>query len=242
MLQHAGLADNNKRPTKTMHDPDTKLILLGDLVHAKSRQRYSALAGVRRYDEHNSKHLANVEAAQEAILWDIKNFASAVPEGQVTILMGNHDYNIITPKQGALRSDNVAHLEWHGQTGNSLDAELCQWITSWPYEKVIEGIHFAHVGPLPEHNLTTRGFISRTVAGGFTKIKTFLKTPTTASVSTAILRCAVVSIWRLEVEPFCSILTATATKPVISLWTSNNATTTSACKVYFLTNLFPAEH
>jgi len=158
MLQNAHLADANKQPTATLHDPNTKLILLGDLVHAKSRQRYSALAGVRRYDEHNSKHLASVEAAQEAMLWDIKNFADAVPAGQVVILMGNHDYNVISPDQGALRSDNVAHLEWHGKTGNSLDAELCNWIASWPYEQVVEGIHFAHVGPLAEHNRYDEGF------------------------------------------------------------------------------------
>ncbi|MEM7734528.1 MAG: metallophosphoesterase [Deinococcota bacterium] len=158
MLQDAGLADSQHAPTDSLRDPDTKLILLGDLVHAKSRQRYSQLAGVRRYDERNSKHLSSVEAAQETMLWEIKTFAEAVPEGQVTILMGNHDYNVITPEQGALRSDNVAHLEWHEPGNSRLNPDLRTWIASWPYEQVIEGIHFAHVGPLEEHNRYDESF------------------------------------------------------------------------------------
>lgn len=151
ILQEAGLADDAHGPTERMRDPEVQLILLGDLLHAKSRERYSTLARVRRYDEYNPEHLRRAERAQEAFLREVKRFFDAVPE-RMTILMGNHDFNAITPEQGPLRTDDVSHLEWKEAYGGELPADLQRWIATWPFERVIEGIHFAHVGPLPEHN------------------------------------------------------------------------------------------
>jgi hypothetical protein len=60
-------------------DDDVRLVLLGDLVHAKSRERYADLTEVRRYDEHNPRHLRKAEAAQEAFLREVMAFQAALP-------------------------------------------------------------------------------------------------------------------------------------------------------------------
>lgn len=156
ILQEAELADEQLLPTETLRRSDTKLILLGDLVHAKNRPQYSKIANVGRYDEYNPKHVSKVETAQEAFLHDVKRFQERVPEGNMTILMGNHDYNAITQEQGALRTDDIVHLEW--KEGRALDPELQLWMESWPYELELEGIHLAHVGPLKEHNTYDSNF------------------------------------------------------------------------------------
>lgn len=159
ILEEAGLADSERRPSRRLlEDTDLRLVLLGDLVHAKSRERYAELARVRRYDEYNPRHLAKVEAAQATFLREVKAFQDALPEGRMTVLMGNHDFNAVSPEQGPLRTDDVSHLEWKEGYGGELDEELAGWIRAWPSELELEGLHFAHVGPLPEHNTYDTAF------------------------------------------------------------------------------------
>ncbi len=159
ILREADLADERLRPTERLTGKDdVQLVLLGDLVHAKSRDRYADLTKVRRYDEHNPRHLQKAEAAQEAFLREVKSFQQAAPDGRVVILLGNHDYNAITDEQGPLRTDDVSHLEWKAGHGNPLPEDLAEWIATWPRELVVEGLHLAHVGPLPEHNHFDQGF------------------------------------------------------------------------------------
>jgi hypothetical protein len=158
LLGEAGLVDDEHRPSALLRQEETRLILLGDLVHAKSRARYRELAGVERYDEYDPEHLRCAERAQEAFLHRVKGFAQALPEGKIDILMGNHDFNAVTRSQGPLRTDDISHLEWKEGYGGTLDPELADWIGSWKSELVLAGIHFAHVGPLPEHNRYDTGF------------------------------------------------------------------------------------
>jgi hypothetical protein len=156
VLQELGLADSDHLPSSQM--ADTHLILLGDLVHAKSRKRYADLTRVRRYDEYNPKHIRRAEDAQVAFLKRVKLFQESLSVGQMTIIMGNHDFNAIQADQGPLRTDDVSHLEWKDGYGNPLEPDLKQWMSSWPFELVVEGIHFAHVGPLAAHNTFDSGF------------------------------------------------------------------------------------
>jgi hypothetical protein len=158
MLEQSGLANKERQPTDRFEQDDIQLVLLGDLVHAKSRERYSELISVRRYDEYNPDHLKKAEKSQVAFLTEVKSFYDAIPAGKITILMGNHDFNAIKPDQGPLRTDDVTHLEWKQGYGNKLPDELREWIVDWPYEKVIEGLHMAHVGPLNEHNTYDNDF------------------------------------------------------------------------------------
>ena len=158
ILREAGMADEQHQPTERLMRDDTCLVLLGDLVHAKSRQRYADLTNVRRYDEYNPRHLAAAEAAQEALLLDVQRFQAALPQGRMTILMGNHDYNAVHDDQGPLRTDDVSHLEWKPGYGTALPADLRTWILSWPKDLALEGLHLAHVGPLHEHNTYDNAF------------------------------------------------------------------------------------
>lgn len=158
MLEQCGMATKDRQPTDRFEQDDVQLVLLGDLVHAKSRERYSELIRVKRYDEYNPEHLKKAEKVQTTFLTDVKAFYDAVPQGKISILMGNHDFNAINPNQGPLRTDDVTHLEWKQGYGSKLPDELRDWILTWPYEKVIEGLHLAHVGPLKEHNTYDNDF------------------------------------------------------------------------------------
>ena len=157
MLQEAGLANENRQPSRAFLSGDTRLVLLGDLVHAKTRERYARLTGLPRYDEYNPEHVRKAERAQVAFLKEVKAFYDRVP-GRMTILMGNHDFNAINHHQGALRTDDVVHLEWKEGHGEPLPKDLFEWIRAWPYTLELLGIHFAHVGPLKEHNVYDNGF------------------------------------------------------------------------------------
>jgi hypothetical protein len=158
IMQAAGMTDAPGRPSeRALQQQDLQVILLGDLVHAKSRERYSELTGITSYDEYNPEHLRAAEAAQESFLREVRDFQQLLPAGRLVILMGNHDFNAITDSQGPLRTDDVTHLEWkEGAAG--LPADLREWIRSWPVETVVHGLHFAHVGPLPEHNTFAQAF------------------------------------------------------------------------------------
>lgn len=159
ILREAGCADEQRRPAARLTErDDTRLVLLGDLVHAKSRDRYADLTNVRKYDEYNPRHLRAAEAAQEAFLRDVKRFQELVPDGRMTIIVGNHDFNAVTDDQGPLRTDDVSHLEWKPGYGEPLADDLRDWIRTWPHELVIDGLHLAHVGPLPEHNTYDNAF------------------------------------------------------------------------------------
>ncbi|MCA9836023.1 MAG: metallophosphoesterase [Trueperaceae bacterium] len=158
MLRESGLADADGRPEQSFREDDSKLVLLGDLVHAKSRERYAEIAKVLRYDEYNPEHLIAAEQAQEAFLTEIKAFYDQLPAGKMIILMGNHDYNAVYQEQGPLRTDDVSHLEWRDVSQRELEPELRNWILDWPFEYELEGIHFAHVGPLKEHNTYDNDF------------------------------------------------------------------------------------
>ncbi|MEX2536196.1 MAG: metallophosphoesterase [Trueperaceae bacterium] len=153
ILFEAGMADEDGQPSARLRDdPQTRLVLLGDLAHAKSREQYSVLADVRRYDEYNPRHLRKAEDAQERFLREVKAFQESLPGGKLTILMGNHDHNAAYSEQGPLRTDDVTHLEWKEGYGGELPQDLSEWMRSWPFELIVEELHFAHVGPLPEHN------------------------------------------------------------------------------------------
>jgi hypothetical protein len=159
ILREADLASDDRRPTERLTGGgDVRLVLLGDLVHAKSRERYGDLIEVRRYDEYNPRHLLLAEQAQAEFLEEVRAFQAQVPVGRMVILMGNHDFNAINDDQGPLRTDDVSHLEWKPHYGNPLAPELRGWIASWPHELSLEGLHLAHVGPLPEHNTYDTSF------------------------------------------------------------------------------------
>ena len=156
MLREAGLLTEGRQPSAELTSGDTHLILLGDLVHPKTRPGYAALIGQPTFDEHHPPDVAKAEAAQEAFLRDVKSFCDQVP-GSVTILLGNHDYNALNAGEGVLQTDTLPHYEWRTPQ-RALPDDLKAWLATWPSELVVEGLHFAHVGPKPEHNRYDAGF------------------------------------------------------------------------------------
>lgn len=149
LLRDAGLADQDHQPTTALASGDVRLVLLGDLVHPKTRTHYAELIGESSFDEYHPPHVERAEQAEEAFLRAVKAFCDAA--GHVTILLGNHDHNALTGDEGVLRSDDLAHLEWR-PSGRNLPADLQAWLETWPTELVVGDVHFAHVGPKPEHN------------------------------------------------------------------------------------------
>ncbi len=155
ILREAGLLTDDCRPTAELANGSTHLILLGDLVHAKTRAQYAALIG-GPFDEHHPPDIEKAEAAQETFLRAVKRFCDHA-RGSVTILLGNHDYNALTGAEGVLRTDTLSHLEWRA-SGRTLPDDLAAWLATWPRELVVGDLHFAHVGPKPEHNRYDAGF------------------------------------------------------------------------------------
>lgn len=155
ILDEAGLLVDACQPAPELIDGTTHLILLGDLVHAKTRAQYAALIG-SPFDEHHPPDIEKAEAAQEAFLRAVKTFCERAPGG-MTILLGNHDHNALTGDEGVLRTDTLSHLEWRA-SGRALPDDLAAWLATWPSELVVDDLHFAHVGPKPEHNRYDAGF------------------------------------------------------------------------------------
>lgn len=150
ILREAGLVTSGGHPTPELVDGHTHLVLLGDLVHAKTREQYAALIGANSFDEHHPPDVERAETAQETFLRAVKTFCDRAPGG-VTILLGNHDHNALTGDEGILRTDTLSHLEWR-PSGRTLPDDLAAWLGAWPSELVVGDLHFAHVGPKPEHN------------------------------------------------------------------------------------------
>ncbi len=159
ILREADVADDACQPSAKLLGGHTQLVLLGDLVHAKTRAHYAALIGEGGYDEFHPPHVRRAELAQEAFLRDLKGFSERAP-GAVTVLLGNHDHNALTGAEGVLSTDDLSHLEWR-PSGRTLPEDLRTWLKTWPTELVVEGVHFAHVGPKPEHNRYDAGFYLR---------------------------------------------------------------------------------
>jgi len=156
ILREAALSDDACRPSDELVNGQTQLVLLGDLVHAKTRAHYAALIGAEVYDEFHPPHVRRAESAQEAFLREVKGFTERAPGG-VTIILGNHDYSALTGAEGVLSTDGLSHREWH-PSGRTLPDDLRAWLAAWPVELVVAGVHFAHVGPKPEHNRYDAGF------------------------------------------------------------------------------------
>jgi hypothetical protein len=150
ILREAGVVDSDCQASSELREGQTQLVLLGDLVHAKSRAHYAALISESGFDEFHPPHVRRAELAQEVFLRSVKQLCDQAP-GSVTILLGNHDHNALTGAEGTLRSDDLSHLEWHA-SGRTLPDDLRAWLETWPSEVVVAGVHFAHVGPKPEHN------------------------------------------------------------------------------------------
>ncbi len=148
ILRREGLVDAGFRPTEALRAGQVALVLLGDLVHPKGPKGYEALTGLSPFDPHDPFHLRLAAKAQIRELHRLRAFQKEAG-GQVHILLGNHDQAVLDGEP-ILESGGMPHLEFHPEAGGlPLPEELRAWLAGLPREWVLEGVHFAHVGPVP---------------------------------------------------------------------------------------------
>lgn len=148
-LRHAGAADAQYQPTPALQTGQLRVVLLGDLVHPKTRQGYTRLTGLEPYDARNPEHLQRASREQVRALRRIQQFAER-SGGFVVVLRGNHDQAALDHKFLLGNASGIEHAEFDPERGGApLPAPLAEWLGGLPKEFVIDGIHFAHVGPAP---------------------------------------------------------------------------------------------
>lgn len=148
ILRLEGLADRAFQPTEALRSGQVLLVLLGDLVHPKGRKGYENLTGFAPFDPEDPNHLRAAAKAQIRELHRLRAFQKEA-QGQVQILLGNHDQAVLDGEP-ILESGGTPHLEFHPESGGlPLPEELRAWFQTFPKELLLEGVHFAHVGPVP---------------------------------------------------------------------------------------------
>jgi hypothetical protein len=158
MLEESGAMTAERLPSARMEDGRLIAVLLGDLVHAKSREAYAKLIGTEEYDEFDAEHVARAVTAQEEFLRRVRDFHDACPVDGLRIILGNHDHDALHPDEGPIQSDDVIHFEWKRDRSELLPDDLTEWIANFESEVVIDNLHFAHNGPLAEHNAYGESF------------------------------------------------------------------------------------
>ncbi|HGY09916.1 MAG TPA: metallophosphoesterase [Oceanithermus profundus] len=148
-LRHAGAADAHYLPTPALRAGHLRVVLIGDLVHPKTRDAYTRLTGFDPYDPRNPDHLDRAAREQIRALGRIKHFAEQAG-GFVVVLRGNHDQAALDHKFLLGNASGIEHAEFDPERGGRpLPQALAEWLGGLPKEFVIDGIHFAHVGPAP---------------------------------------------------------------------------------------------
>ncbi|GLV47535.1 metallophosphoesterase [Thermus sp. LT1-2-5] len=148
ILKAEGLVDGSFKPTPALRFGTSKVVLLGDLVHPKTPKDYERLTGLVPFDPENPLHLRLAAKAEIRELFRLKALQEEAG-GNLVILLGNHDEAALKGEP-ILGNRHLKHLEFHPEKGGQpLPEALKTWMESFPKEWVLNGVHFAHVGPVP---------------------------------------------------------------------------------------------
>ena len=150
-LRASFCADSEGRPTAPLKEGRYHLVLIGDLVHPKSREDYARLAAVEpgEFDHRNPEHLAAVAGRTVAEIRRVRSYLEECGDS-ATILLGNHDWVAVEPGQVLEMSDGLEHLEFDPARGGvALPDDLKEWFRGMPRELVVDGVQFSHAGPTP---------------------------------------------------------------------------------------------
>jgi hypothetical protein len=141
--------DAHGNPTQPVLDGRYRVILMGDLVHPKTIMRYEEITGREGYDFRNPEHLKSASRAQTRELYKIKEFVEKA-EGNVEIILGNHDDAALDHKFLLGNAMGVIHAEFDPSKGGTpLPEDLQEWIRAFKRYIRIDNVHFSHAGPLP---------------------------------------------------------------------------------------------
>lgn len=148
-LRAALAADANLEPTPPLKNGLFQVVLMGDLVHPKSRSEYGRIAGKAEFDFANADHLFLAARAQVLQLERLKNFVDAA-NGNVHLLLGNHDDAVLHHNFLLGTGAGVVHTEFDPNRGGvHMPEHLRAWFGSFARELRVGNLQFAHVGPLP---------------------------------------------------------------------------------------------
>ncbi|MER3602822.1 MAG: metallophosphoesterase [Thermus sp.] len=148
ILKKEGAATPELKPTEEVRTGRLRVVLLGDLVHPKTLEDYQLLTGLVPFDPENPNHLRAAARAQIRELSRLKRYQEEA-QGHVSILLGNHDEAAVKGFP-LLGNRHLVHKEFHPEKGGlELPEGLKAWMAGFPRELVLEGVHFAHVGPVP---------------------------------------------------------------------------------------------
>ena len=147
-LKAVAAADAMCEPTQPVIDGRFHVVFIGDLVHYKDADSYAAAVG-EPFDIHNPLHLQRAAKVQIRELYRFKNYLDKA-NGNATVILGNHDEEALTHSYELGTRSGLAHHEFDPAKGGlALPDALELWMQSFPREKIIHGVHFAHAGPLP---------------------------------------------------------------------------------------------
>jgi hypothetical protein len=148
-LKAADACDNNFDPTPAVLGGYYQVIFMGDLVHYKDARAYAQAVGEEPFDATNPKHLKRAAKAQIRELYRFKDYADKT-EGNVSIILGNHDESAIDHKFELATAGGLKHDEFNEKKGGiALPEDLSLWMQGFVREKIVQGVQFAHAGPLP---------------------------------------------------------------------------------------------
>ena len=136
-------------PTAGVTAVTTEVVLMGDLVHYKDPESYAEAVGEEHFDARDPRHLRRAAKAQIRELYRFKDFMERAA-GRVSVILGNHDEVALTHAYALATRGGLEHSEFDPARGGlELPDDLKSWIGSFPRQKVLHDIHFAHAGPLP---------------------------------------------------------------------------------------------
>ncbi|MFN8510334.1 MAG: metallophosphoesterase [Deinococcaceae bacterium] len=141
--------DEGGQPTPPLLDGRYQVILMGDLVHPKTKEQYELLTGREPFEFDNPKHLVSAARAQIRELYRIKRFQESAPQS-VHIILGNHDDAALNHNHRLGNAHGISHIEFEAsQGGLELPEDLQTWIKGFSRDIHLGSSHFAHAGPLP---------------------------------------------------------------------------------------------
>lgn len=136
-------------PTEAVIEGRFQVLFIGDLVHYKDTFAYAGAVGEEPYDSTNPDHLRRAAKAQVRELYRFKDYVDKA-NGNVTIIMGNHDEAALTHDFELSTRGGLKHDEFNGaKGGTALPGDLHAWMQAFKREKVLHNVQFAHAGPLP---------------------------------------------------------------------------------------------
>ncbi|HZX00003.1 MAG TPA: metallophosphoesterase [Trueperaceae bacterium] len=149
VLKAAAACTNSLEPTAPVIEGRYQIVCVGDLVHYKDERAYANAVGEEPYDPSNPDHLRRAAKAQIRELYRFKRYVDAA-EGNVTIILGNHDESALDHRYELSTRGGLKHVEFdESQGGVAMPEDLAAWFREMPRERFFHGVQFAHAGPLP---------------------------------------------------------------------------------------------